>query len=108
MPAPILTTMSSIMCPHGGQCVPVPSVPGIFLFGAQPLTVNDTFPIVGCTFNISGVPAPCLLVEWTLPAIGTTCRGVPVLLATSVGLCMGGSPGVPAIVSPGPVLIMGN
>ncbi len=108
MPAPILTASATITCPHGGVCTPIASNP-TFLVGGRPvLTAADTFLIAGCTFNVSGAPAPCLSVEWTASALSTLVHGVPVLLATSIGLCAGGSPGVPAIVIPGQTQVMGN
>ncbi len=108
MPAPVLTMAASIMCPHGGQCVPVPSNPTILVGGSPILTIADTFPIVGCVFNVLGVPTPCLLVQWTVPALTTSVHGVPVLVATSMGLCMGGSGALPAIVVPGQFTVMAN
>jgi len=108
MPAPVLTMAATIMCPHGGQCVPVPSNPTITAAGTPILTMADTFPIVGCVFNVLGVPLPCVIVQWTVPSVTTTVRGAPALLATSPGLCMGGSGALPAIVTPGQTTVLSN
>jgi hypothetical protein len=103
--APVLTMAAQIMCPHGGQAIPVPSNPGVLLMGAPVLCETDTFPIVGCTFNVLGVPTPCLMVQWTVPALTFRVNGAAGLLATSIGLCVGGSGALPAIVTPGQFLI---
>lgn len=109
MPAPILTAAATVMCPHGGQAKFVPSNPQMTIAGSPVILATDVTTIVGCPFNISGAPAPCLTIQWTNPAVQTSVMGIPVVLQTSVGLCMGGSPGVPAIiVNPGQVLVTGT
>jgi hypothetical protein len=106
MPAPILTQAATVMCPHGGRAMVVPSNPTVQIAGSPVTVMTDVYTIVGCPFNISGAPAPCVSIQWTAPAVSATVGGVPVLLATSVGLCMGGSPGVPAIVTPGQMQVL--
>lgn len=107
MPAPILTMAAQIMCPHGGQAVPVPQNPTVQIMGAPVLVMTDVCMIAGCPFVVPpGVPAPCLNIQWTMPAVSFTVNNVPVLLATSIGLCMGGSGGLPAIVIPGQTQVM--
>ena len=96
------------MCPHGGQAVVVPSNPTVQIAGSPVLVMSDVFTIAGCPFNISGAPAPCVNIQWTAPAVSTTVNNTPVLLATSIGLCMGGSPGVPAVVVPGQMQVQGT
>lgn len=108
MAAPILTQSAQIRCPHGGQAIVVPSNPTITIAGSPVLVMTDLFTIAGCTFNISGSPAPCLSIQWTAPALSTSVNNTPVLLGTSVGLCMGGSPGVPAVVVPGQFQVLGS
>ena len=108
MAAPILTQAATVMCPHGGQAIVVPSNPTVQIAGSPVVVATDVYSIAGCTFNISGSPAPCVNIQWTMPALSTTVGGVPVLLASSVGLCMGGSPGVPAIVTPGQAQVLAS
>jgi hypothetical protein len=106
MPAPVLTMAARIMCPHGGQATPVPSNPTVQIAGSPVLVMTDVTIIAGCVFNIAGAPAPCVNVQWTMPAVSTTVNNVPVLLATSVGLCIGGSGSVPAIIAPGQMQVL--
>jgi hypothetical protein len=108
MPAPILTKAATIMCPHGGQCMVVPQNMTVQVGGAPVLVMSDVFPIVGCVFMIGPAPAPCVMIQWAAPALSVMVNNVPVLLQTSIGLCMGGSPGVPAIVIPGQFTVMGS
>jgi hypothetical protein len=108
MPAPILTKAATIMCPHGGQCMAVPQNMTVLVAGSPVLVMTDVFPIVGCVFNIAGAPAPCVIIQWTMPAVNTMVNNVPVLLATSIGLCMGGSGGIPAVVIPGQFTVLGS
>ena len=108
MPAPILTQAATITCPHGGQGVVVPQNVTLQIMGSPVLVVTDLGTIVGCPFNSSGSPAPCLTIQWTAPAVSTMVGGVPVLLATSIGLCIGGSGSIPAIVVPAQTQVLGT
>ena len=71
------------------------------LGGRPPLLVDDVATIAGCPFNIAGAPSPCLRVQWQMPATRVTIESSPVLLSSSVGLCMnaGGAPQGTAIVT---------
>lgn len=81
----------------------------VLVGGAPVLVLGDATIIAGCVFNIAGAPAPCVSVQWALPALTVMVNNTPVLLQTSLGICAGGSPGVPAIVVfPGQVLVMGT
>jgi hypothetical protein len=108
MSAPILTQAATITCPHGGQGSVVPQNVTIKIAGSPVLVVTDPGMIAGCPFNISGSPAPCLTIQWAAPAVLTKAGGVPVLLSTSIGLCIGGSGAVPAIIIPAQTQILGT
>ncbi len=97
----MLDSGSQIMCPHGGTAVIVPKVTKISLGLGAPLVADDTITITGCAFNVSGAPSPCIRITWTMPSIRVQAEGTPVLLSTSVGLCVnaGGAPQGPAVVS---------
>jgi len=109
MGSPILTMAASIMCPHGGQAIPVPQNPTVLIMGSPVLVMTDVFMVVGCAFVIPpGVPAPCVNIQWTTPAVSVTVNNIPVLLASSIGLCIGGSGSLPAVVIPGQFQVMGT
>ncbi len=84
---PILTTTSTVMCPHGGQAQLITSNTEALIDGAPALLQTDLHPIVGCTFTPVAY-SPCVTIRWITAATQTSVRGVPVLLQTSVGLCL--------------------
>ena len=83
---PILTTTSTVMCPHGGQAVLFSSQADMLIDGAPALLLTDVHPVVGCTFTPVAY-SPCVTIRWLSGATQANVRGVPVLLQTSVGLC---------------------
>ena len=88
MPAPILTTASTLLCPHGGSVVLRTSNVDAKIQGAPALLLTDVHSVVGCPFTLPGPkPSPCVNVRWLVGAMQTNVRGTPVLLQTSVGLC---------------------
>ncbi len=88
MPA-ILTIDNQIQCPHGGVAtVAEPTNTPLFVDGSPALLETDTFVIAGCTFNILGVPVPCVSILWTDAATMLTVNDAGVLLETSMGLCL--------------------
>ena len=84
---PILTTTSTVMCPHGGQAQLITSNTEALIDGAPALLQTDLHPIVGCTFTPVAY-SPCVTIRWVTAATQTSVRGVPVLLQTSIGLCL--------------------
>lgn len=96
---PILTTASTVMCPHGGVAQLVTTNTEALVDGAPVLLQTDVHPIVGCPFTPVAY-SPCLTIRWVTGATQTSLRNVPVLLQTSVGLCLNAAqvPQGPAIV----------
>ncbi|WP_338761593.1 hypothetical protein [Massilia sp. METH4] len=96
---PILTTASTVMCPHGGVAHLVTTNTEALVDGAPMLLQTDVHPIVGCPFAPVAY-SPCLTIRWVTGATQTSLRNVPVLLQTSVGLCLNAAqvPQGPAIV----------
>jgi hypothetical protein len=101
MPGFLLDAGTTIMCPHGGKVTVVPRAARVGLSGKPPLLVDDVATVAGCGFNVSGAPSPCLRVQWLMPAARVLVESSPVLLSSSVGLCVnaGGAPQGTAIVS---------
>jgi hypothetical protein len=84
---PILTTTSTVMCPHGGMAQLITTNTDALIDGAPALLQTDVHPIVGCTFTPVAY-SPCVAIRWVTAAMQTSVRSVPVLLQTSVGLCL--------------------
>ena len=98
MPA-ILTTGSTVMCPHGGQATLFTSNTEALIDGVPALLITDIHPIAGCPFA-PVTPLPCLTIQWITGATQANVHGVPMLLQNSVGLCINpvGAPQGTAIV----------
>ena len=88
MGANILDMGCTIQCPHGGQATVVPGNLQLKVGGNLALLATDTMIIAGCAFNVAGAPVPCVTIQWTGPATRDTANGTPVLLLTSIGLCL--------------------
>jgi len=84
---PLLTTASTVMCPHSGQAMLVTTNTAAIIDGAPALLETDVHPVVGCPFTLGLVYTPCVLIRWSAGATQTSVHGVPVLLQTSVGVC---------------------
>lgn len=91
MPGFIIDAGATILCPHGGQVNVVPRSTRASLGGKPPLLVDDLATVAACPLNISGAPSPCLRVQWTMPATRVTVEASPVLLSSSIGLCLNGA-----------------
>jgi len=97
MPA-LLTTGSTLMCPHGGTVTGTPGATRAQVDGMI-LRATDSFSIAGCTFNVSGVAQPCTTVQWVVTGQRVKHGGDLVLTEASVGLCLGPAPQGTVIVS---------
>ena len=86
--AGLLTTASTLMCPHGGMVTAVPSSGRVRADGAPIVLATDTFTIAGCAFAPGGAPHPCVLVRWQMPTQRTTSARVATLTEASVGFCV--------------------
>jgi len=82
----LLTTASSLLCPHGGTVSAV-SANTRAKAGDFVLRSSDTFTIAGCPFTLPSGPHPCMTVQWIVAALRTKVLGDPVLTSDSVGLC---------------------
>jgi len=96
---PILTTASTVTCPHGGLALLWTSNTVALVDGAPILLQTDVHPIAGCPFTPVAY-SPCVTIRWVTGATQTLVNNVPVLLQTSVGICQSAAqvPQGPAIV----------
>ena len=102
----ILDNLSVITCPHGGQVKAITTNTKVKSEGTKfLLRITDSFTIVGCPFVVTpptpATPSPCIIVQWSNPAQKVKVIGIPVLLETSIGLCLN-----PAGIPQGPVTII--
>jgi hypothetical protein len=87
MGAAILTTNSTLMCPHGGSVNLQTSNVDVKIQDAPALLVTDIHSVAGCPFMIGSTSSPCVTVRWSVGATQTNVHGIAVLLQNSVGLC---------------------
>lgn len=86
---PILTTTSTVLCPHGGSVSLSTANTTAQIDGGYALLLTDVHPVSGCPFTTpGGTPQPCVTVQWTSGATQTKVNQTPVLLQTSSGLCI--------------------
>ena len=86
--SPLLTTTSTVVCPHFGQAILMTSNTQALVLGAPVLLVTDLHAVAGCPFLFGTVPSPCLTIQWVTGATQSKINNVPALLQTSVGLCL--------------------
>ena len=102
MPGNLLTTASTIQCPHGGRAT-LSTANAKVTAGAAVLLSSDVHTVAGCSFTLpGGAYSPCVRIEWASPASKCEVDGTAPLVKTSVGKCLNaaGSPqGVASIVT---------
>ena len=86
MPA-LLTTASTMMCPHGGVAMAVPGQTQAAI-DAPILRLSDSIIIAGCALSALVPPMPCVTVQWVVGATRVQAGGDFVLTEASVGLCL--------------------
>lgn len=85
--ANLLTTMSTVMCPHGGRAILFTSNAKAMADGAPVLLESDVHPVAGCPFTIGTKYSPCIKITWSGGAAKAAVDGVPALTQSSIGLC---------------------
>lgn len=87
MPGSILTTASTITCPHGGSANLTTANTRTTAGRAAALLETDIHTVTGCAFTIGSKPSPCLRIEWTAGAASVNVLGTPILVQSSIGTC---------------------
>lgn len=100
-----LTVSSSLQCPHGGTVQIISTNTRVKDDGSFAATMNDTFTITGCPFQIPAgpamVPSPCIMVQWVMPDARVRVNNGFTLSQSSTGICMS-AVGIPQ----GPVMVV--
>jgi hypothetical protein len=91
MSIPVLTTLGTVLCPHGGQVTLNTDQSDVEAEGGKVILVSDEHSIAGCAFQIpvgAGTkPQPCTKLRWQVGAMTTTVNGTAVVTQAAVGLC---------------------
>lgn len=105
MTSPMLTTASTVQCPHGGTVSLSTSNSSVKADGSPVLLETDQHTVSGCPFQVPAGPTtkpqPCVSVKWSAAATQNKVNGIGILLQTSVGLCYSAEqiPQGPAVVA---------
>ena len=84
----LLTTASTLLCPHGGSVSAATANTRSNAAGAPLVRASDTFTVAGCPFTLpSGTFHPCVTVQWVQTAQASRVFGGQTLNDASVGLC---------------------
>ena len=83
----VLTTSSTITCPHGGQATLLTSNQSVKVAGSAVLLESDTHQVVGCPFMIGNKYSPCVTITWSNGSTSMKAGGTAVLDMSSVGKC---------------------
>lgn len=86
MPGPVLTTTSTVQCPHGGRAILATANARVTAEGAPVLIDTDIHPVVGCAFVVAAKPSPCVRIQWVAGAARVRI-GSASLVQSSIGLC---------------------
>jgi len=84
----LLTTASTLLCPHGGSVSITSSNSVAKADGAPIVRGSDTFTIAGCPFSTAAGPHPCVRVQWNVTATMLKAAGQLALPSDSSGLCL--------------------
>ena len=88
MTIPVLTTLGTVMCPHGGSVTLSTSQSDAEAEGGKVILVSDEHTIAGCAFTVPGPkPQPCVKLRWQVGAASTKVNDTAVVTQSSVGLC---------------------
>ena len=88
MPGYLLHVGATVLCTHGGQAqATVPNL-RVKVSGQSIVTQPSPHTVVGCVFNISGAPSPCVTAQWTVAATRIRAGNMPVLLQDSQAVCV--------------------
>lgn len=101
MPGFLFHVGAIAMCPHAAPIQTISSNARVLVNGLPVATLADQYLVTVCPLNVSGVPSPCLRVQWLTPAVRVLVNGIPPILNASVGLCLN-----PAQVPQGPPVVV--
>ena len=102
MPGKLLTTASTLMCPHGGQAVLMTTNTRVAASRSKVLLESDVHTVTGCPFMVGNTAVPCVRIDWSGGASRASVDGTAPLVETSIGQCLnapGGTQGVAVIVN---------
>jgi hypothetical protein len=106
MPGFLLSESAVALCPHGGVARPAAPNPRVIVGGMPTITQSGPWTVAGCSLPPPPVDiGPCLVATWVTGATRVLSMGTPLLLSTSVSLCI--PCGLPLLVDSAQVRVTG-
>ena len=87
MPGPLLHVGATVLCAHGGTATPTVPNLRVLVNGQPSVLMSGPYAVVGCPFNVSGAPVPCVTGQWVVAALRVTSNGQQVVLMDSQAVC---------------------
>jgi hypothetical protein len=87
MPGFIVHTGATVLCSHGAPAQPTAPSPRVMVSGQPISTIAAPYAVMGCPFNISGGPSPCITGQWLMGAVRVSSLGQPVVIQTGKSIC---------------------
>jgi hypothetical protein len=94
MPGFLLHQGANVLCMHGGQAQATVANPRVKVSSQATAQQPKPWRIVGCPFNVSGSPVPCVTAQWVAGATRVKSDGLPLLLQDSQAVCAPNGTGV--------------
>ena len=88
MPGFLLHVGATVLCAHGGQAQPTVPNPRVLVSGQPVTTQPNPYAVTGCPFVPPGGNGPCVTAQWVVGALRVLAGGQPVLLQSSVAVCV--------------------
>ncbi len=88
MPGFLLHVGATVLCAHGGQAQPVTPFPRVLVNGMPVTTLASPYVVAGCPFVPPAGNGPCVTAQWLVGAVRVFAGGAPVLLQSSLSLCV--------------------
>lgn len=99
MPGYLLHMGATVLCLHAGQAQATAPNPRVKVGGQMVVTQSAPHTVVGCPFNVSGSPVPCVTAQWVTAALRVKAGGIPVLLQDSQAICASNGTGVNIVMT---------
>ncbi len=99
MPGYLLHSGATVLCMHGGQAQATAPNPRVKVSEQAVVTQSVPHSVVGCPFNASGVPVPCVTAQWISASMRVKAGGLPVLLQDSQAVCAPNGTGVTIVAT---------
>lgn len=97
MPGPIVHLGATVLCMHAGQAQPLSPFPRVLVIGQPVATIATPYAVAGCALTGTTSP-PCVTAQWVTGAVRVMAGGVPVVVQSSLAVCVASGTGLLPVV----------